>query len=253
MAHVHTRRPVPAGVQSRVSRRAAPRGSPGPRHYGATGGWASPVAMSTRWRRLRSGSPRPRQPLDPGQGQPAGHLLHRRRPLRGRLRPGPRRPVRGLRRPPAAVAVRRGGSGPRSSTDATGRAVFRSFDAQVGRHVFPAAWAVEAVGYCEERLGRPLSEEERMEVFWTAVRTAPDPCVISDPRAALRASIRAFQRTLDLLASPGRRLVLLRSEEPLLVLADGGAALRRKDGTFCLTPRFCPTRSRSSPRCRRGV
>lgn len=75
-----------------------------------------------------------------------------------------------------------------------------------------------------------------MEVFWTAVRTAPGPCVISDPRAALRASIRAFQRTRDLLASPGRRLVLLRSEEPLLVLADGGAALRRKDGTFCLTP-----------------
>ncbi|MDX2628989.1 DUF4238 domain-containing protein, partial [Streptomyces scabiei] len=114
--------------------------------------------------------------------------------------------------------------------------VFRSFDAQVGRHVFPAAWAVEAVGYCEERLGRPLSEEERMEVFWTAVRTAPDPCAISDPRAALRASIRAFQRTRDLLASPGRRLVLLRSEEPLLVLADSGVALRRRDGTFCLTP-----------------
>ncbi|MFI1488064.1 DUF4238 domain-containing protein [Streptomyces sp. NPDC020747] len=114
--------------------------------------------------------------------------------------------------------------------------VFRSFDAQVGRHVFPAAWAVEAVGHCEERLGRPLSEEERMEVFWTAVRTAPDPCVVSDPRAALRASIRAFQRTRDLLASPGRRLVLLRSKEPLLVLADGGVALRRRDGTFCITP-----------------
>ncbi|MFD9114976.1 hypothetical protein [Streptomyces bottropensis] len=55
---------------------------------------------------------------------------------------------------------------------------FRSFDEQVGQHLFPALWAQEAVGYCEERLGRPLSEAERLEVFWTAVRTAPDPSVI---------------------------------------------------------------------------
>jgi hypothetical protein len=117
---------------------------------------------------------------------------------------------------------------------------FRSFDEQVGRHLFPVLWAQEAVGYCEERLGRPLPEAERLEVFWTAVRMAPDPSLNADPRSALRAMIRAFERTRDLLAAPGRRLVLLRSAEPLLVLADSGVALRRKDGTFGLTPPLLP-------------
>ncbi|MFC8360827.1 DUF4238 domain-containing protein [Streptomyces griseorubiginosus] len=117
---------------------------------------------------------------------------------------------------------------------------FRSFNEQVGRHLFPALWALEAVGYGEKRLGRGLSEAERMEVFWAAIRMAPDPCVIDDPRSALRAMIRAFERVRDLLAGPGRRLVLLRSREPLLVLSDSGVALRRKDGTFQLTPPLLP-------------
>ncbi|MGI5274947.1 DUF4238 domain-containing protein [Streptomyces rochei] len=118
---------------------------------------------------------------------------------------------------------------------------FRSFDEQVGQQVFPALWASEAVGFCEERLGRLLSDVERMEVFWTAVRTGSRPfrgrC---DPRSALRAMIRAFERTRDLLTVPGRRLVVLRAAEPLLVLADSGVALRRKDGSFCLTPPLLP-------------
>lgn len=117
---------------------------------------------------------------------------------------------------------------------------FRSFDEQVGRHVFPALWASEAVGFCEERLGRPLSDAERMEVFWAAVRTAPGPSVVADPRSALRAMIRSFERTRDLLTVPGRRLLVLRAAEPLLVLADSGVALRRKDGSFCLTPPLLP-------------
>ncbi|MGA5291615.1 DUF4238 domain-containing protein [Streptomyces pseudogriseolus] len=117
---------------------------------------------------------------------------------------------------------------------------FRSFDEQVGRHLFPVLWAQEAVGYCEERLGRPLSEAERLEVFWTAVQMAPAPSLIADPRSALRAMIRAFERTRDLLAVTGRRLVVLRSAEPLLVLADSGVALRRNDGTFGLTPPLLP-------------
>lgn len=75
-----------------------------------------------------------------------------------------------------------------------------------------------------------------MEVFWTAVRTAPDPSVIADPRSALRAMIRAFERTRDLLTVPARRLVVLHAAKPLLVLTDSGVALRRKDGSFCLTP-----------------
>ncbi|MER6194954.1 DUF4238 domain-containing protein [Streptomyces cyaneofuscatus] len=117
---------------------------------------------------------------------------------------------------------------------------FRSFDEQVGQHLFPALWASEAVGFCEEQLGRPLSDAERMEVFWTAVRTAPGPSVIADPRSALRAMIRAFERTRDVLAAPGRQLVVLRSAEPMLVLGDSGVALRRKDGTFGLTPPLLP-------------
>ncbi|MFD9114977.1 hypothetical protein [Streptomyces bottropensis] len=52
--------------------------------------------------------------------------------------------------------------------------------------------------------------------------------------------IRAFERARDLLAAPGRRLVLLRSAEPLLILADSGVSLRRKDGTFGLTPPLLP-------------
>ncbi|MEU6935632.1 DUF4238 domain-containing protein [Streptomyces rubiginosohelvolus] len=117
---------------------------------------------------------------------------------------------------------------------------FRSFDEQVGQHLFPALWAVEAVGFCEERLGRPLSNAERMEVFWTAVRTAPGPSVVSDPRSALRAMIRSFERTRDVLAAPGRQLVVLRSAVPMLVLGDSGVSLRRKDGTFGLTPPLLP-------------
>ncbi|MFI7300149.1 DUF4238 domain-containing protein [Streptomyces sp. NPDC050121] len=117
---------------------------------------------------------------------------------------------------------------------------FRSFDTQVGRHVFPAAWAAEAVDYFAERIGRPLSEAERMEVFWAALRTAPDPSVVDDPRSPLRASIRAFERTRDVLAAPGRRLMLLHSAEPLLLLPDSGVALRHKDGTFSFTPPLLP-------------
>ena len=61
-----------------------------------------------------------------------------------------------------------------------------------------------------------------------------------DPRSALRASIRGFERTRNVLAAPGRRLVLLHSTEPLLLLADSGVALRRKYGSFCLTPPLLP-------------
>ncbi|MEU9352433.1 hypothetical protein AB0D65_15865 [Streptomyces griseoloalbus] len=56
---------------------------------------------------------------------------------------------------------------------------------------------------------------------------APDPSVVDDPRSALRISIRAFEGIRDVLAAPGRRLVLLRSAEPLLMLADSGVALRQ--------------------------
>ncbi|WP_079168957.1 DUF4238 domain-containing protein [Streptomyces sp. CC77] len=117
---------------------------------------------------------------------------------------------------------------------------FRSFDAQVCRHLFPAMWALEAVGHAEERLKRPLTEVERMEVFWTSVRGAPDPSLVDDPRSPLRASIRAFERTREVLATPGRRLVLLHSAEPMLVLSDSGVVLRRKDGSFSITPPLLP-------------
>lgn len=119
---------------------------------------------------------------------------------------------------------------------------FRSFDEQVGQHLFPALWAVEALGFCEEELGRPLSDGERMEVFWTAIRTAPGPWLVADPRSALRVMIRAFERTRDVLAAPGRQLVVLRSAVPMLLLGDSGVALRRKDGTFGITPPLLPER-----------
>ncbi|MEV7658578.1 hypothetical protein AB0O39_31010 [Streptomyces anulatus] len=64
------------------------------------------------------------------------------------------------------------------------------------------------------------------------VSTAPGPSAVSDPRSALRAMIRSFERTRDVLAAPGRRLLVLRSAEPMLVLGDNSVALRRKDGTF---------------------
>lgn len=117
---------------------------------------------------------------------------------------------------------------------------FRSFDQQVGRHLFPALWGLEAVRYCEARLGRSLSAAERIMMFRTASRAAPGPWVSDDPRAPLRVAVRAFERTRDLLAAPGRRLVLLHSVQPRLVLSDSGVALRRKDGTFCLTPPLLP-------------
>ncbi|TRV73327.1 hypothetical protein FKN01_27530 [Streptomyces sp. 130] len=64
--------------------------------------------------------------------------------------------------------------------------------------------------------------------------------VIADPRSVLRAEIRSFERTRDILTVPGRRLVVLHSAEPLLILGDSGVALRRKDGTLCLTPPLLP-------------
>ncbi|TRV72648.1 hypothetical protein FKN01_29550 [Streptomyces sp. 130] len=52
--------------------------------------------------------------------------------------------------------------------------------------------------------------------------------------------IRAFERVRDVLTAPSRRLVVLRSAEPLLVLGDSSVALRRKDGTFGHTPPLLP-------------
>lgn len=126
---------------------------------------------------------------------------------------------------------------------------FRSFDEQVGRQLFPALWASEAVGFCEEQLGRPLSDAERMDVFWTAVRTAPGPCVVADSRSALRSMIRASARTRDLLTVPGRRLVVLRSAEPLLTLGDSGVPCAARTAA---TARIKGSRAGSLPRPTRG-
>lgn len=72
------------------------------------------------------------------------------------------------------------------------------------------------------------------------MHSAPDASTVDDPRSALRASIRGFERTRSVLAAPGRRLVLLQSTEPLLMLPDSGVVLRRKDRSFSLTPPLLP-------------
>ncbi|QLH19339.1 DUF4238 domain-containing protein [Streptomyces sp. Rer75] len=117
---------------------------------------------------------------------------------------------------------------------------FRSWDEQVGTHLFPMFWAAEAVGRWQARLGRELEPWERVEVFWIAYHQAPDVAGTGDPRSPLRAALRAFQHAQAALNAPGRELVLLRADVPLLVLSDSGVTVRRKDGTYSITPPLLP-------------
>ncbi|MET9980308.1 hypothetical protein ACFYOI_36675 [Streptomyces microflavus] len=63
---------------------------------------------------------------------------------------------------------------------------FRAWDEQVGEHLFPPLWATEAVDWGEERYGRPLTPEQRLQVFHAALRGSP---VIGDHRPADGASL----------------------------------------------------------------
>ncbi|WP_076971316.1 DUF4238 domain-containing protein [Streptomyces sparsogenes] len=120
---------------------------------------------------------------------------------------------------------------------------FRSFDEQVGRQLFPALWASEAVGYCEERLGRPLSDAERMEPF--RGRRPARGAAHHDPRfrAHPRHPHRPGPSTGGVapggaVAGPGRQWSCL--------------APQRMAASASL-PRCCPRRSRSLLRCHRRV
>ncbi len=113
---------------------------------------------------------------------------------------------------------------------------FRAWDEQVGEHLFPPMWAAEAVGFVEEHSGRALTPEQRLQVFHAALRQSPPASVITDQRMALRSAIRAFERVRAFLSADERRLVLLRSDRPLLVIGDSGVVLRRQDGTHGITP-----------------
>ncbi|MEU9397621.1 DUF4238 domain-containing protein [Streptomyces sp. NPDC048324] len=113
---------------------------------------------------------------------------------------------------------------------------FRAWDEQVGEHLFPPLWAAEAVEWIEERYGRALTPEQRLQIFHAALRESPPSSVITDQRMALRSAIRAFERVRAFLSFEERRLILLQSDRPLLMIGDSGVVLRRKDGTHDTTP-----------------
>ncbi|MFJ3601057.1 DUF4238 domain-containing protein [Streptomyces sp. NPDC090126] len=113
---------------------------------------------------------------------------------------------------------------------------FRAWDEQVGEHLFPPLWATEAVDWVEEHYGRPLTPEQRLQVFNAALRQSPSSSVITDRRMALRSAIRGFERVRSFLSTEERHWVLLQSDRPLLVIGDSGVVLRRRDGTYGTTP-----------------
>ena len=78
-------------------------------------------------------------------------------------------------------------------------------------------------------------------MFWIAYHHAPDMTGTGDPRSPLRAALRAFQHAQAALNAPGREMVLLRDDVPPLVLSDSGVTVRRKDGTYSITPPLRPS------------
>ncbi|MFD9099059.1 DUF4238 domain-containing protein [Streptomyces collinus] len=121
--------------------------------------------------------------------------------------------------------------------------MFRSWNAQLGAHLTPVIYGHQVVLTIQERLGRHLSEEKGLALFWEAYRRAPDPKVFSDPQQRLRAPLQGLAYALDYLTSPDRQLVLVRTDRPTLVLSDTGVIIRRSSGTYSINPPLLPAAS----------
>ncbi|MFD8375328.1 DUF4238 domain-containing protein [Streptomyces sp. NPDC059688] len=121
--------------------------------------------------------------------------------------------------------------------------MFRSWNAQVGARLTPVVYGHQMVVAIQERLGRHLTEDEGVALFWEAYRRAPEPKVFSDPQQHLRAPLQGLAYALDYLTSSGRQLVLLEAARPTLVLGDTGVIIRRTSGTYSIRPPLLPAAS----------
>lgn len=113
--------------------------------------------------------------------------------------------------------------------------MFRSWNVQVGKHLSPVIWAHQMIAEYQQRLGRMLTQDEGVEIFWIEYHRAPDQ-VFDDAQWHLRAPIRALAYTTEYMNAPGRELVLMRSDDPYLILGDTGVSVRRTSGTYSVVP-----------------
>ncbi|MEV7211248.1 MULTISPECIES: DUF4238 domain-containing protein [unclassified Streptomyces] len=114
--------------------------------------------------------------------------------------------------------------------------MFRSWNAQVGAHLAPVVWAHEIISLYQRRLGRMLTDQEGISVFWDAYHRAPDPQLFNDDRWHLRAPIQGLSFAMDYLGAPERHLVLMQAQAPCLILGDTGVVIRRTSGTYSIAP-----------------
>ncbi|MFF1659597.1 DUF4238 domain-containing protein [Streptomyces sp. NPDC058255] len=114
--------------------------------------------------------------------------------------------------------------------------MFRSWNAQVGAYLAPVVWAHEIISVYQRRLGRMLTDEEGVAVFWEAYHRAPDPQLFNDDRWHLRAPIQGLSFAMDYLEAPERHLILVQAETPCLILGDTGVVIRRTSGTYSIAP-----------------
>ncbi|WP_329446610.1 DUF4238 domain-containing protein [Streptomyces canus] len=114
--------------------------------------------------------------------------------------------------------------------------MFRSWYAQIGAYLAPVVWAHEIISLCQRRLGRMLTDEEGVAVFWDAYHRAPDPQLFNDDRWHLRAPIQGLSFAMDYLEAPERHLILVQAETPCLILGDTGVVIRRPSGTYSIAP-----------------
>ena len=118
-------------------------------------------------------------------------------------------------------------------------ATFRLLDAHLTQHLLPALMASEVVGASQERVGRPVTSQEKQRIFETALRNPPDISELLDPRMSLRIQLRQADRITEQLRE--RSLVLLRAPRPLLMLSDNGAIVRHAGSTpYHLRPPILP-------------
>lgn len=114
--------------------------------------------------------------------------------------------------------------------------LFRSWNRQVGKHLAPVIWAHQVIGVYQTRLGRMLTDEEGVALFWQAYQRAPDPALFADVQWHLRAPIQGHSFAMEYLSAPDRHLVIVRTGPPRLVLGDTGVVVRRTSGTYSIVP-----------------
>ncbi|MFF4138869.1 DUF4238 domain-containing protein [Streptomyces mirabilis] len=114
--------------------------------------------------------------------------------------------------------------------------LFRSWNRQVGEYLAPVIWAHQVIGVYQKGLGRMLTDEEGVALFWHAYQRAPDPALFADVQWHLRAPIQGHAFAMEYLSTPDRHLAVVQSDSPRLVLGDSEVVVRRTSGTYSIAP-----------------